>query len=67
MSTQHKKDRRPEQAKMRLIRLPFVPTAADVSITPMERLKRKIGDDVRDSSAPPDEPEGSGRRKLFHS
>ena len=43
---QHKKDRRPEQAGMKLIREPFVPTAQDVSITPMERLKRKIGDNA---------------------
>lgn len=41
---QKKRDRRPEQAGMRLIRQPHVPTADEVSVTPMERLKRKIGD-----------------------
>jgi hypothetical protein len=43
---QHKRDRTPQQAHMRLIREPFVPTAADVSITPMERLNRKIGENA---------------------
>jgi 5-methylcytosine-specific restriction endonuclease McrA len=41
-----KRDRSPAEAGMRLIRQPFVPTAADVSRPFSHRLKRKIGADV---------------------
>lgn len=40
---QHKRDRRPKQAGMKLIRQPFIPTASDVAVSPMERLRYKIG------------------------
>jgi hypothetical protein len=41
---QRKGDRTLQQAGMRLIRQPTTPKAQDVAITPIERLRRKIGD-----------------------
>jgi hypothetical protein len=39
----HKKaNRTPEQAHMKLIRQPFVPTAKDIRMTPVDRIRMKI-------------------------